>query len=174
MIEVRVGELADVEAGALMRPVSTDFSPVTPAMRRLEQAAGPAVEEQCARLGELPLGSAVITGAGSLPADFLVHVAVRSYDENPTAPVVRRGLLNGLRRLAEWEIEVVALPPLGTGAGNLDAEEAADAMLPVLADHLRGSSHPRRVILVVEDAYQSAAFHGAVERHAGELARTPT
>lgn len=171
MIQVRVAELADIEAGAVMRPVASDFSPVTPAMRRLDAAAGAIVAEQCARLGELPVGSAVITAAGDLAADFMVHVAVRSGDENPTPSVVRRGLINGLRRLEEWQIPTVALAPLGTGAGNLDAEEAADVMLQVLAEHLSAATHPRDVTLVVEDGYQEAAFAAALDRHAAGHAR---
>lgn len=163
MIEVRVGELATVRADAVLRPVAADGSAVTPAMRRLEQSAGPSVAEHCARLGELPVGSAVITPAGELSASFMVHVAVRSREEAVTADAVRRGLLNGLRRLAEWEIETVAMPPLGTGAGNLDAERAAEIMADVLGEHLRAAEHPRRVIVVVENDYERTAFRQRLE-----------
>ncbi len=170
MIAVQIAELADVEADAVMRPVSSDFSPVTAAMRRLDQTAGSAVAEQCARLGELPAGSAVITAGGGIRAGFIVHIVVRTVGENPTAAVVRRGLQNGLRRLVEWEIESVALAPLGTGAGNLDAEEAAVVMLPVLAEHLRTAAYPSRVLLVTENAYERSVFEAAVERLATERA----
>lgn len=172
MIEVRIGQIERLKADAALRPVACDFSPVNPTMSRFDLAAGPAVEEQCRRLGEMPVGSAVITAGGALPVPFVVHVAVRSAEDAATASVVRRGLLNGLRRLEEWAIETVAVAPLGTGAGHLDAEESAEAMLPVLAEHLRGSDHPSRVILVVEEEYQRAAFAAAVARHAGELAGT--
>lgn len=161
MIEVRVGELADAEAAALVRPVASDFSAVTLAMRRFDEAAGPEVAEQCARLGELPLGSAVITAAGTLAADFIVHVAVRSGEENPTPGVVRRGLRNALRRLDDWEIETVALVPLGTGAGNLDAEESAAVMVPLLAKHVRETGRPSRVLVLVEDGYEETVFAAA-------------
>lgn len=174
MIEVRRGELAEVEADAIVRPVGTDFSAVTPAMRRFELAAGEAVAEQCRRLGEIPMGSAVITAAGELGADLIVHVAVRSATENATRPVVRQGFLNALRRVAEWEADTIAVAPLGTGAGNLDAETSADIMLTVLAEQVHGAGLPVRVVLVVEDAYQEAAFVGAVGRHIGEQAGTPT
>ena len=170
MIEVRLAELGEIEAGAVMRPVSGDFSPVTPAMARLDRLAGPAVEEQCARLGELPAGSAVITAGGGLRAPFIVHVVVRTADENATAAVVRRGLQNGLRRLVEWEIDSVAMAPLGTGAGNLEAEEAAAVMIPVLSEHLQTATYPSRVVLVVEDAYQQGVFAAAVGRMAAERA----
>lgn len=165
MIEVRVGELTEARAGAIVRPVSTDFSAVNPAMRRLDEVAGPAVREQCQRLGDLPLGSAAITAAGALPADFLIHVVVRSPEENVSPAAVRRALLNGLRRAVEWEIETVAMAPIGVGAGNLDAEESAALMLPILVEHLRSAGHPATVTLVVEDAYQESVFVTAVAHH---------
>lgn len=167
MIEVRRGELGDVAADVVVRPVATDFSAVTPAMRRFEQAAGEAVAEQCRLVGEIPLGSAVITAGGDLDADLIVHVAVRSTTENPTRSVVRQGFVNALRRVTEWGGGTMAVAPLGTGAGNLDAETAADIMLTVLADHVRSTGGPERVIVVVEDAYQETAFSGAVTRHMG-------
>ncbi len=170
MIEVRLGELEDTEAEAVIRPVTSDFSPVTPAMRRFDDAAGDGVRRQCQQLGELPLGSAAITAGGDLRADFIIHVAVRSSLEPASPAVVRQGFLNALRRLGEWDLDTVAVAPLGTGAGNLDPEEAAEAMLPVLAEHVRETGVPGRVTLVVEDAYQESVFASAVARHAGELA----
>ena len=175
MIEVRTGELGvvagEVGADAVVRPVGTDFSAVTPAMRRFEQAAGEAVAKQSRLLGEIPLGAAVITAGGELPVDLIVHVAVRSPVENATRPVVRQGLVNALRRLNEWGAKTAAVAPLGTGAANLDAETAADLMLSTLAEH-RAGSELERIVVVVEDAYQEAAFTGAVLRHLGDQAGT--
>jgi O-acetyl-ADP-ribose deacetylase (regulator of RNase III) len=173
MIEVRIGRLEALDVGAALRPVGCDFSPVNPTMSRFDAAAGPAVAEQCGQLGEVPLGSAVITAGGALGIPFIIHVAVRSAGEAATAGTVKRGLLNGLRRVEEWSIDSVGVAPLGLGAGNLDAEESAEAMLPVLVDHLRGGAYPTRVTLVVEDEYQKAVFEAAVSRHAPELA-SPT
>lgn len=169
MIEVVMGEVARADTEAVLRPVGSDWSPVTPAMRRLESAAGPAVLDRCRRLGELPVGSAVITPAGDLPVDFLVHVVVRSYDQPVSGPIVSRALLNGLRRLEEWAMTSVAMPALGTGAGNLDAEAAADAMLPVLLEFLRSAKSLARVVLVMESDYEREAFERRLETHRRDL-----
>jgi O-acetyl-ADP-ribose deacetylase (regulator of RNase III) len=158
MISVRVLELADARTSAVLRPVAADWSAVTPAMRRLELAAGADVHAQCLRLGELPVGSALITGAGELHARFMVHVVVRSLDEPVTVRGVRQALLNGLRRLVEWGIDSVTLPPLGTGAGNLDAEEAAQLMVPILAAHVEAGPVPSQFEVAVETEYEHAAF----------------
>ncbi|MBI4410159.1 MAG: macro domain-containing protein [Gemmatimonadetes bacterium] len=164
MIEVRLGELAATDAAALLRPVAADWTAVTPAMRRLELAAGTELEEQCRRLGELPVGSAAITGAGELAAEYMVHVVVHSQEEPVSRAKIRLGLLNGLRRLTEWSIESVAMAPLGTGAGNLDAETSAEIMIPLLLER-RTSPYPARVVLVVDSEYERQAFEKALRRH---------
>ena len=73
----------------------------------------------------------MITAPGALPAQLIINVAVRSATENTTGSVVRQGFVNALRRASEWGATSIAVAPLGTGAGNLDAETAADIMLAV-------------------------------------------
>jgi O-acetyl-ADP-ribose deacetylase len=165
MIDVVLGDIASIRANGILRPVSAEWDPVTPAMRRLEIAAGPTVGEQCAKLGELPLGSAVITAAGNASADFLVHVIVRSTMEPVSESVVQRGLQNALRRCAEWGIETLAVPAIGTGAGNLDAEDVAQLMIPILFDHMAEAQFPAKVILVADSEYERDAFEQLLKYH---------
>jgi O-acetyl-ADP-ribose deacetylase len=166
VIRVVLGDVADTSAEAVLRPVSAEWAAVTPAMRRLELAAGPVLDAQCRTLGELPVGSALITPAGDLPAQFMIHVIVRSMDEPVTEAGVRRALQNGLRRMAEWGVARVAMPPLGTGAGNLDADDAAAIMIPALLEHMQNAGAPVAVEIFVDSEYERDAF----ERR---LARTP-
>ena len=165
MIGVSVAELEAAAAQVLLRPVCADWSAVTPAMRRLELAAGSALREQCLRLGDLPVGSAVITGAGQLAAEYMVHAVVRAGDEPPAPAMVRNALVNGLRRLVELEIESVAMAPLGTGAGNLEVERAADIMVSVLLEHYRSERFPAHVRIVVDADYERDVFEQRLRRH---------
>ena len=162
MIHVRLGRLEEMVVPAYMRPVASDFSPVTPAMRRLDDAAGDRVRDQLRRGGELPVGSATITPAGNLPADFLVSIVVRSVDEPVTPAAVERGLVNGLRRLREWAIDMAATVPLGTGAGNLDAETSARLMITTLRQEMAPDTLPRDIVIVVETEYEKQAFDKAL------------
>jgi O-acetyl-ADP-ribose deacetylase (regulator of RNase III) len=157
MIRVVRGELAEAGAQAILRPVTSDWAAVTPAMRRLEVAAGADLERQCRSLGELPVGSAVVTGAGDLAAEFMIHVVVRSIEQRVTASGVRRAFVAGLRRLEEWGIRRVAMPLLGTGAGNLDAEESAALLVGVLADAEAGGWAPAEVFIVADSDYEESA-----------------
>lgn len=162
MIRVRVGRLEEMVVPAYLRPVAADGSPVTPSMARLEGALGERVREQLRRGGPLPVGSATITPGGELPADYLVNIVVRSHDEPVTETAVERGLVNGLRRLREWAIDMAATVPLGMGAGNLDAETSARVMIATLRAEMEPDALPRDIVIVVESEYEKEVFDRAL------------
>lgn len=163
MIEVRRGELADVEVEAVVRPVRADLRPVSVASRDLAARAGPRVQEHLERLGSLPLGGAVITPAGDLTCDFLIHVVVMSEDEPQTAHTVQRALQNGLRRATDWALDSLALPPLGIGAGTTEPEVAARALAEILFNHLDEGAMPLDLTIVVTSDYEADLFTRIVD-----------
>jgi O-acetyl-ADP-ribose deacetylase (regulator of RNase III) len=165
MIEVVQGDIANLRASGVLRPVSAEWDPVSAGARRIEIAAGPQLLEQCEKLGDLPVGSAVLTSAGGLPADFVVHAIVRSVEEQVSESTIHRALQNALRRCVEWGIETLAVPPLGTGAGNLDAEDSASVMVPVLLEHMKDADFPAHVSIVVESEYEYDVFRHEVSRY---------
>jgi O-acetyl-ADP-ribose deacetylase (regulator of RNase III) len=165
MIEVVQGDIANLRASAILRPVSAEWDSVSAAARRVEIAGGPQPLEQCEKLGELPVGSAVLTSAGNLPVDFVVHAIVRSMAEQVSESSVYRALQNSLRRCVEWGVETLAIPPLGTGAGNMDAEESASVMVPVLLEHMRDADYPAHVTIVVESEYELDVFRHELSRY---------
>lgn len=174
MIRVRVGTLHEIEAEAFLRPVSSELAAVTGVGRDLDLRVGDQIHERLQALGTIPVGSAIVTPGGELSVPFVIHVAVQSSEEAVSGAGIARALLNGLRRASEWDIESVALPPLGTGAGNLDPEASAAVMLPVLAAHLREESHPSSVTIVVPNEYEEDIFLAALSRLEEETAAGDT
>lgn len=136
-------------AEALLRPIRTDWAAITADGRSLEVAAGEAWRSRCEAQGELPLGSAAITDAGELDAEFVVHLAVSPEEGGPTPRSVTLALRNGLRRAREWDVRDLALPLLGTGPGALDAGTSCRLMAPELADFAAGGD--RRIRVCVPD-----------------------
>lgn len=162
-IQVTCARLEAVPADAVVRPIRSDGAALTAAARLLEVGAGESVLSRLEAAGDLPVGGALLTPGGELAASFIIHAVLQSPAEPISLAIVRRALLNVLRRAAEWELDSIALPPLGTGAGNLDAEDAAGAMLPALLQHLEGSGHPARVVLVVAAGYEEEVFRRILE-----------
>jgi O-acetyl-ADP-ribose deacetylase (regulator of RNase III) len=154
VISVEVGTVRDLEAEAVMRAVSSELDPVTSVARDLGQAAGPEILEQLEAMGSFPLGGAVITPGGEGPASFLIHVVVLSHEEPISGSGVRKALLNGLRRAIHFGVSDLALPMLGTGAGNLDPETSADALTGALLEQRDAEGLPACVRVMVASEYE--------------------
>lgn len=170
MIQVRRGELADAEVEGVVRPVRADLSPVNVTSRDLVVRAGSAVEEHLTRLGSLPLGGAVITPAGDLACDFLIHVVVMSEDEPQTSHTLQRALQNGLRRASDWGLGSLALPPLGIGVGTIEPEAGARALAEILFNHLDEGAAPLAITILVTSDYELGLFERLVEELAADRA----
>jgi O-acetyl-ADP-ribose deacetylase (regulator of RNase III) len=164
VIEVRVEDLAFYSGDAIVRPATNTLGATTPLLRRLELAAGTALLAQLARTEPLAVGAAVVTSAGDLPVDFLVHAVVSSPTERVSRDGVRRALRSALQRVLAWQIAEVAIPPFGLGAGNLDIEESAHLMADELTRHLTTAAFPTRVTLVAESPDEALALEAALAR----------
>jgi O-acetyl-ADP-ribose deacetylase len=150
VIDVRVDDLGFYEGEAIARPVNAMLEATTPVMRRLEAAAGEALRQQMRLSEPLPVGAAVVTGAGDLGVQLLIHGVVASRDEPVTRSTVRSALVSTLHRADAFQIKALAIAPFGLGAGNLDIEDSADVMIDVLRDHMRRSRFPTSVTFIVE------------------------
>jgi O-acetyl-ADP-ribose deacetylase (regulator of RNase III) len=163
VIHVVVGDMVTLEVHGLVRPVRSDLAPIDAASRDLIAAAGPELQERLERVGILPVGGAVLTASGGLAADYLIHIVVMSEEEPQTSLSIQRALRNGLRRAADWELESLAVPALGLGAGNIEPEAPARALVEVLFDHLDEGLPPLELTIVVESEFESQLFDRLVE-----------
>lgn len=136
----------------------TDWAAITAGGRRVEVEAGEAWRERCREQGSMPLGSAAITDAGDLDAEFVIHLAVASEEGGATPRSVTQALQNGLRRAREWDIRDLAVPLLGTGPGALDADTACRVMDPELAEF--AAEGERRVRVCVPDPARREVAEG--------------
>ena len=165
MIRVVVGDLAQVAGDAIVRPATARFEPTTPAARRLEQVGGPEFLRRLRLHNDLAVGAAVVTAAGGqLPAEFVIHAVIQSDTEPVTRRSVEVAWRSVLQRSQEWEFRHLTAPPIGTGAGNLMLEDAAEIMISVLVAHVAGARFPSEVSLVVETAEDRDVLAAAVRR----------
>jgi len=150
VIEVVVDDLAFLEVDAILRPASDTLDPVASVSSRLDQLAGPAFAEERRTQSAMEVGSAVVTGAGDLSAQFVIHTVIRGEQVNVTTDSVRRALTSAWQRASGWGLERVASPPIGAGAGQLGLADAAALMAQTFATHSRSGRPPTLLRIVVD------------------------
>jgi O-acetyl-ADP-ribose deacetylase (regulator of RNase III) len=164
VVRVVVDDLAFFDGDAIARPVTADFGATTSLLRRLELAGGPKLQSQLRLSESLAVGSAVVTGAGDLAAELMVHAVVSSDEQRATAAIVGRATESALQRAADFQVERIGFAPFGLGAGNLDIEASAEAMADALRRHAARASLPDEVVFVAESEDEALAFRSALAR----------
>lgn len=164
MIDVRVDDLAFFDGEAIARPVNAELEATTPVMRRLERAGGEALAKQLRVQEPLAVGSAVVTGAGELAVQFLIHGVVASATEPVTRRSVARATTSALQRAVDWGMQRIAFAPFGLGAGNLDVDDSADVMVDAIQQHLARARGPASVTVIVETDDEARAFSTRLTR----------
>jgi O-acetyl-ADP-ribose deacetylase (regulator of RNase III) len=145
---------------ALVRPANTRLEPLLPALRQLDRAAGPKFLEQIRVNRELGVGAAVVTGAGDLPAEFVIHLILGSAPDTVTTDSVRRAAEAAMFQCGQWQLSTLASPI--PAVGNLAPEAAADALVQVAQAHMRKASHPSTLLLVTTTAAEAESLNARI------------
>jgi O-acetyl-ADP-ribose deacetylase (regulator of RNase III) len=147
VILVVVDDLASTEADAILRPADESLEPVSPAITRLDQRAGPRFAEQRRLTTPLKAGAAVVTGSGDLKAPLVLHTIIRDPDAAVTRDIVRRALVSAWQRATDWELRTIAAPLVGAGSGGLSLEEAATLLAETFPTTESGCPSALRIVV---------------------------
>ncbi|MBN8230178.1 macro domain-containing protein [Corallococcus macrosporus] len=100
----------------------------------IKRRGGTAPFRELARVGPMPLGSAVVTGPGRLPFQGIIHVAGINMLWRASERSIQDSVRNALERAGEHAFRSVAFPIIGTGSGSFNEDRALELMREALAD----------------------------------------
>jgi len=158
-LEVVEGNIATLEVDAIANAANDRLWMGAGVAGAIKGAGGDEIEREAVAKGPIEIGDAVATGAGSLPAEHVIHGAVMGQDLRTDSELVRKTTRRTLEVAEELGARSVALPAFGTGVGGFPLEECAAIMVDVVRSHEPGSLE--RVVFAVygdeaEDAFRTA------------------
>ncbi|QDV24552.1 macro domain-containing protein [Aureliella helgolandensis] len=110
----------------------------------IKRRGGYAPFRELAKHGAIPLGGAVLTGAGALPFKAIIHVAGISMWWRSSEKSIRESCRNALALAEEKKFNSIALPLIGAGTGGGSTE----AVLDMMRDELANVSFGGRIVIV--------------------------
>lgn len=149
-IDLVKGDITAVRADAIVNAANSALAGGGGVDGAIHRAGGPTIMEECRNIGRCPTGSAVLTGAGKLPAKHVIHAVAPRYSGSPKdAELLRSAYAKSLELAESAGDRAVAFPSLGTGAYRYPIEEAARIALGSVASHLRTATVVERVTFVL-------------------------
>ena len=156
-MDVVEGNIAQLEVDAVANAANNHLWMGAGVAGALKRAGGEEIEREAVAKGPIPLGEAIATAAGRLPAKHVIHAAVMGQDLVTSAEAIRNATRRTLEVAEELGAESVALPAFGTGVGGFPLDECARIMVrEALAFEPRAQSLQRVVFAVYGDAAERA------------------
>ena len=132
-ITVRQGDITTFAGDAVVNAANNHLVLGAGVAGAIRRAGGPSIQEECDRHGRILVGQAAITGAGALPARWVIHAAAMG-DEPVSARSIRESTIASLALAAAHGVRRIAFPVLGSGIGGFGFTEAATVMRDAIAD----------------------------------------
>jgi len=169
VIEFAVGDLTTERVDAIVNAANSSLLGGGGVDGAIHRAGGPSILEECRRLGGCPTGSAVLTGAGLLPARYVIHAVAPIYSgrhDSHDAQLLRSAYAASLRLAESVAATSIAFPSLGTGAYGYPLHLAAPIALGTVADHLWAGSGLTHVLFVLFSAHSYDVYARVLEQMA--------
>jgi len=161
-------DITDLEVDAFVLYAQPDLALGSGFGGAIAMRGGPSVQKELDEVNPVETGEAVVTGAGKMKAEFIIHAVGPRFQEEATDEKLRDTMRSSLRRAEEKGIKSLAFPAMGAGYHGVPPAVSARLMLESLHEHLEGDSGLAEITICVFDTPQYNSFQAAL----AELDRT--
>jgi O-acetyl-ADP-ribose deacetylase (regulator of RNase III) len=157
-IKVIQGDITKVEVDAIVNAANTSLLGGGGVDGAIHRAGGAAILEECQKIrnrqGGCRVGEAVMTTAGNLPSEKVIHTVGPRWNEGRSneSSLLENAYLNSLKLAVKHEIQSIAFPNISTGIYRFPKEKAASIAVATISDFLQSSDQIQNVIIVCFDA----------------------
>ncbi len=157
MIEVIQGDITKIPVDAIVNAANTSLLGGGGVDGAIHRAGGPEILEDCKKIrskqGSCPVGTAVITTAGKLPAKYVIHTVgpVWNQGKSNEESLLASAYLSSLQLAVENEVKTIAFPNISTGIYRFPKQRAAEIAVETVQRFLATNVQMEKVIFVCFD-----------------------
>jgi len=155
ILELEQGDITDMDCDAVVNAANTDLVLGGGVAGAICRKGGPAIQEECNKIGRIGVGEAVITTGGNLKAKYVIHAVGPGFGEGDEDRKLASATLNSLRLADRHKLRSIAFPAISTGIFGFPVDRCASVMLSTTISYLQGKTGIERVVFCL---YDSATF----------------
>ena len=172
-LRLLIGDITKLRVDAIVNAANSDLRGGGGVDGAIHRAGGSSLMRELdtirASEGGCPTGSAVVTGAGALPAKYVFHAVGPIYHDglHGEAEHLRSCYRKCLDLAEQHGMRSISFPAISTGAYGYPLEEAAGIALETIASRLQQADCPiQDVLLVLFDQGTYAVYAGIAKGRA--------
>lgn len=165
-IEARLLDITLARVDAIVNAANEGLQLGSGVAGAIRRRGGQSIQEECDRIGACAIGEAVVTGAGNLPARWVIHAVGPTWrgGEEGEEIALASAVLAALSRAEEIGARSVALPAISTGVFDFPVERAAEIAVAAATSFGRTARNVQRVVFCLHDKRSFDIFRKELER----------
>lgn len=157
------GDITDLEVEAFVFDITADVKLGSGYGGAITVRGGRSIQEELNTIGSCATGEAIVTAAGLLKAEYIIHLNGPKFHEPGTEEILKRATQSALQRAEEKGIKQLAFPPVGTGLYQVPLDLCARVMVDTVEEHLKQETSLSEVLFVALDPREYEPFKAKFE-----------
>ena len=137
-ISVVVGDLTEEATDAVVNAANSALAHGGGVAGAIVRKGGEGIQRESLEKAPVPVGGAVVTGAGRLPCRWVIHAVGPVWGEGGEEAKLRRAVASALARAEELGLASLALPAISTGIFGYPKAEGCRVIVEEVTRHLLG------------------------------------
>ncbi len=131
------GDITEMDTDAIVNAANKNLVLGAGVAGAIRAKGGPAIQEECDRIGGAPVGGAAITTGGNLKANYVIHAVGPRMGEGDEDQKLADATRNSLKLADEKGLSSICFPAISTGIFGFPKERCARIMLTTVAENLK-------------------------------------
>jgi O-acetyl-ADP-ribose deacetylase len=151
ILELTQGDITEQTTDAIVNAANVALQMGGGVAGAIRRRGGPAIQEECNRIGGTYVGGAVITTGGKLAAKYVIHAVGPRHREEHADAKLKDATLNSLLLADKNRLKSLAFPAISTGVFGFPKERCATIMLSTTIAYLEGPTKLEKVVYCLYD-----------------------
>src|SRR5947209_7276994 len=114
-LELVKGDITDLAVDAIVNAANSYLVLGAGVAGAIDEKGGPSIQSECDAIGHCDVGSAVITGGGELPAQYVIHAVGPIQGEGNEEAKLAGATRTSLQLARQHGLVSIAFPAISTG-----------------------------------------------------------
>ena len=158
-LELIQGDITESETDAVVNPANSKLILGDGVAGAIRKKGGGAIQDECNRIGNCPVGKAVVTSGGQLRAEYVIHAVGPRWGEGDEENKLKNTTLECLKLADEYRMTSIAFPAISTGIFGFPMDLASHIMLRTVKNYLSGKTGVQRVVFTLFDVKSLDIFN---------------
>lgn len=133
------GDITGEEVDAIVNAANSYLKHGGGVAGAIVRKGGDIIQEESDKIGYVPVGEAALTGAGKLPAKYVIHAVGPRWGEGDEERKLENAVASSLKLASRENFRSVSLPAISSGIFGFPKERCAEIILAASGGYLKAN-----------------------------------